>query len=297
MIQIIPIINTKGGIGKTTTAVSVAAGLARRGQRVLLIDLDSQGSASLSLGIEKTERSISAALYGEMPFGMTVHRTHLPGLFVSPSSPALANADAHLAPLQNRVTRLREVLSPVRMAYDVIILDCAPSASLLNVNALVAADAFIVPVSPDFLSIQSLTSFDETIRTVRRTMGQVAPVMGILLTHATGEPGREERSEAVFEMLKARYGGKLFDTTVRRDVALQEAPILGVDIFEYAPESDGAADYQTLVDEVASRIERYSVVFPDTGRAYVSAAKAEAIVAAVDFGDQNESFQEMRLAA
>ena len=279
MIQIIPIINNKGGIGKTTTAVNVAAGLARQGKRTLLIDLDSQGSASLSLGIGKTDRSVAAALYGEMPFGMTVHRTHIPKLFVSPSSFSLSNASVRLAPLANRVSRLQQVLTPVRMAYDVIILDCAPSASLLNVNALVAADAFIVPVTPDYLSVQGLVSFDETVRNVRTAVGHVAPILGVALTNT--DPAQQQTND-VHDALRHHYGGKMFDTMIRTDEALQEAPVLGVDIFEYAPESTGAADYSALIAEVASRIERYSAVFSDTGASYISAARAEAIEAAAD---------------
>jgi chromosome partitioning protein len=293
MIQVIPVMNAKGGVGKTTTAVTLAAGLARRGKRVLLIDLDSQGSASVSLGIEKTDRSVAAALFGEMPFGMTVQRTHLPGLFLSPSSPALANADVRLAPLANRVNRLREVLAPVRMAYDVIVLDCAPSSSLLNVNALVAADGYVVPVSPDFLSVESLLSLEESVRAVRKMMGQVAPILGILLTQASS--GRD--TDAVHATLRQRYGGKLIGTAVGRHVALQEAPILGVDIFEYAPDSQAAADYNAVVDDVASRIERYSAIFPNTDRAYVSPSKADAIVAAADFSVPEKESGDLSIAA
>ena len=282
MIQTIPVINNKGGVGKTTTAVNVAAGLARRGKRVLLVDLDPQGSASLSLGVQPTERSIAAALYGEVPFGMTVQRTHLPGLFLSPASPALADAGARLGPLAGRAARLREVLAPARRSYDHIVIDCAPSASLLSVNALVAADAFLVPVSPDYLSVQALDALDHTVRRVRSAMGQVAPVLGVVIVRPQGGDGRSESPRAA---LSRHYGGKLFRTSIGTDEALREAPILGVDVFEYAPESPGARDYDALTDEVVERLGRYSAVFPETGDAYVSAARSEAILEAVGSGD------------
>ena len=280
MIQIIPVINNKGGIGKTTTAVNVAAGLARRGKRTLLIDLDSQGSASTSLGLGETDRSIAAALHGEMPFGMTVHKTHLPKLSISPSSFALSSTSTRLAAQSDRVGRLLQVLTPVRMAYDVIVIDCPPSASLLSVNALVAADAFLVPVTPDYLSVQGLVTFDKMVRNVRLAVGHVAPILGVLLTQASTDA---EQTREVYGGLRHRYGGKVLDTIVRPDEALQEAPVLGVDVFEYAPGSRGAEDYGAVVDEVISRISRYSAVFPDTGAGYISASRAQAIEAVADF--------------
>ena len=274
MLQIIPVINNKGGVGKTTTAVNLAAGLARLGKRVLLVDLDGQGSASLSLGVERQEPGSAAALYGQVPLIGTIRPTHVPNLFVSPGTLALASVDVRLAGLPKRVERLRQVLEPAREEYDVILLDCSPSASLLTVNTLVAADALIIPLTPDFLAVQGLLSFGDLVRNVRKAIGRVAPVLGLALTNADPE---SDSTAAVSDALRQRYGGKVFNTLIRPDDALRSAPIHGQDIFAYAPGSTGATDYAALAREVAGRIERYSVIFSKPKPAPVTTEQAQAV--------------------
>ena len=257
MLQFIPVINNKGGVGKTTTAVNLAAGLARMGRRTLLVDLDGQGSASLSLGVHRAEPGTAALLYGDATLEDVTHAAD-ERLDVIPGTLALASVDLRLAGRANRVGRLREVLAPAREAYDVVVLDCSPSASLLTVNTLVAADALVVPLTPDFLAVQGLLSFGELVRRVRGAIGRVAPVLGITLTKADPET---DEAGAVLDALRSRYGGKVFDTVVRPDAALRLAPTQGQHVFQYAPDGTGAADYAALAREVAERIDRYSTVF------------------------------------
>ena len=278
MIKVIPVINNKGGVGKTTTAVNLGAGLARAGRRVLLVDLDAQGSASLSLGVDRDEPGSATALYRQGPMGGTARPTAVPNLFVSPGTLALADADVRLASVPNRVGRLRQALAPVRDEYDVILLDCSPSASLLTVNALVAADGLIVPLTPDYLSVQGLLRFGDLVRRVRQAIGRLAPVLGIGLTNANV---KSDIGGAAEETLRERFGGKVFDTVIRPDEALQEAPAHAQDIFSYAPDSAGAADYRSLALEVGNRIDRYSHVFrgPSVPTVtYTQAAVVERIV-------------------
>ena len=272
MLKVIPVINNKGGVGKTTTAVNLAASLARQGRRsVLLVDLDGQGSASLSLGVERSEPSSAAALYRRAQMEDVARPTSVPNLFVAPGTLALANVDVRLSAVPNRVGRLRQVLASARDEYDVILLDCSPSASLLTVNTLVAADALIIPLTADYLAVQGLLSFGELIRNVRKAIGRTAPVLGIALTNA--DP-TSEATAAVSEALRERFGGKVFNTVVRPCEALRAAPIHGQDIFAYDSDSTGATDYAALAREVAGRIDRYSHIFQNPGSPTVTTAQS-----------------------
>lgn len=260
MIKYVPIINNKGGVGKTTTTINLAAGLARRGKRVLVVDLDSQGSASLALGISRTnlEPSCAGVLFGDLPARDAVRSTPFDGLDVITGSLRLADADTQLSNLQERHKRLLSVLEPIEEAYDVILMDCAPSTSLLSVNALVCADAFIIPVSPSYLSLEGVISLGEVVKNVRMGLGDAAPVLGVLLTMvSTGD----ERADAIIGEVRSHYGGKVFNVEIRRDPAIEQAPGHGQSVFDFAPDSQGAKDYMTLVDEVTDRLERYGAIY------------------------------------
>jgi chromosome partitioning protein len=260
MLQTIPIINNKGGVGKTTTTVNLACGLARRGRSVLLVDLDSQGSASLALGVDRSDLTPSTAevLFREVPAAEAVRPTRYDGLDLLTGSLALANADTRLSGADSRETRLRESLAAVEGRYDHILIDCAPSTSLLSINALIAADAFIVPVSPSYLSLEGVVSLGKVVNNVRQGLGEAAPILGVVLTMY--RPADDE-SGALAQELRNHYGGKVFDTEIRYDAALENAPAYKKSIFEHAPESDGAADYASLLDEVESRLERYGAIY------------------------------------
>ena len=260
MLKTIPVINNKGGVGKTTTAVNVAAGLADRGRRVLLVDLDSQGSASVSLGVDQKDLTPSSAnvLFGEVGMREAIRSTHRGNVDLLTGSLDLANADVRLKQQTSGHARLREVLTAVEEDYQSIIIDCAPSTSILSVNALVAADAFIVPVAPSYLALEGVVSLGETVRRVRQGIGEAAPILGVLLTMVDrGQDG----VESTINQLRNHYGGKVFDREIRQDPKLEEAPSRGQDIFRYAPSSIGAADYGYLIDEIEDRLQRYGSVF------------------------------------
>jgi chromosome partitioning protein len=260
MLKTIPVINNKGGVGKTTTTVNLAAGLARRGRRVLVVDLDSQGSASLSLGVEREALSPSSAdvLFGERPIRDTIRSTPVDDVDLLTGSLDLANADVRLKQERRGQYRLAEVLAEVDDQYQTILVDCAPSTSILSVNALMAADAFIIPVTPSYLALEGVVSLGEVVRRVRRSIGEAAPILGLLLTMV-------DRSQAqvrdAIDQLHDHYGGKVFDTEIRTDAALEEAPSRNRDIFRYAPDSQGADDYARLVDEIEERLQRYGSIY------------------------------------
>jgi chromosome partitioning protein len=260
MLKTIPVINNKGGVGKTTTAVNVAAGLARRGRRVLLVDLDSQGSASVSLGVDRDDLMPSSAdvLFDEVGPGEAIRSTHIDDVDLLTGSLDLANADVRLKQQSGGHNRLREVLATVEDRYQSIIIDCAPSTSILSVNALVAADAFIVPVAPSYLALEGVVSLGKTVRRVRRGVGEAAPILGLLLTMVDRS---QDGVEEAIDQLRNHYGGKVFDQEIRTDPKLGEAPGRGQDIFRYAPESKGAEDYGRLMDEIEDRLQRYGSVF------------------------------------
>lgn len=260
MITTIPIINNKGGVGKTTTTVNLAAGLGQAGRRVLVVDLDSQGSASFALGLDRDdlEPSAAAVLFGETRASEVVRPTATQNVDVLTGSLRLADANTKLSSTEGREKRLANGLSDVRARYDTILIDCAPSTSLLTINALVAADAFIIPVAPSYLSLEGIVSLGEVVKNVRMSLGEAAPVLGVLLTMVQRD---DEQTNAIKEEVRNHYGGKVFDTEIRDDPAIEKAPTLGQSIFEYAPESRGAREYQAFVDEVIDRLDRYGSVY------------------------------------
>lgn len=260
MLKTVPVINNKGGVGKTTTAVNLAAGLALRGRNVLLVDLDSQGSASLSFGVGHDDLSPSVAdvLFGDLAVEDAIRSTSRKNVDLITGSLELANADVRLKNQSNGQYRLAEMLSTVKDQYQTILIDCAPSTSILSINALVAADAFVVPVSPSYLALEGVVSLGETVRRVRQNIGEAAPILGVLLTMVDGV---DDGMNDAIEQVRTHYGGKVFDTTVRSDPALEQAPSHGQDIFDYAPDCPGGADYGLVVDEVEERLQRYSSVY------------------------------------
>ena len=257
MLQVIPIINNKGGVGKTTTAVNLAGGLALQGRRVLLVDLDSQGSASLALGLSRDDLRPSSAdvIYGSVDIEQAIRRPAGASFDLITGSLELADFDVRVSRLKHRAHRLRNVLAEVRSAYDVILLDCAPSTSLLSINALVAADAFIIPLHPSYLAVEGMMSLAEVVRRIRFMLGRAAPMLGIALTMV--DRSREETVDIVAEV-REHYGAKVFRTEIRPDPDLIASPGAGQTIFDYAPTSQAAQDYLDLTTEVIERIERHA---------------------------------------
>ena len=259
-IQILPVINKKGGVGKTTTAVNVAAGLADQGRSVLLVDLDGQGSASISLGVSNDDLAPSSAdvLSDSIPVYEAIRSTKRDRLDLLTGSLDLAGAEKSLQSQSRSQYRLSEILGSLREEYHNIVIDCEPSASTLTLNALVAADAFLIPVSPSYLAYEGLLSLLKMVRFVRIELGEAAPTLGVVLT-MVGQDADVTR--ATICELRKHLGGKVFDTEIRTDVRLEEAPLQGKDIFRYAPDSTGSCDYRKLVHEIEERLQRYSAAY------------------------------------
>ncbi|HIG76014.1 MAG TPA: ParA family protein [Bacteroidetes bacterium] len=253
MIQILPVITNKGGVGKTTTCVNLAAAFARSGRRTLIVDLDGQASASLALGLKRADLKVSSAqvLFGEVDVADAIKQTRVPNMDLVPGSMDLASADLRLGRLPDRVTRLRTALAAAREEYDLILLDCPPSASLLTINAVMAGDALIIPVVPSYLSIEGLISFGEMLRHIHSGVGRMAPVLGIAITRADVEK-REVRLAA--EVIRQRYGARVFQTVIHPDAKLETAPLQGKTVFEIDANTPGALEYAALAEEVVERI-------------------------------------------
>lgn len=252
--MILSIVNNKGGVGKTTTAVSLAAAFARQSYKTLLVDLDAQGSASLSLGIARADLSPSSAevLLEGMPAGEAVRPTYVENLSILPGNMALASADLALSDVKGREAVLRNAIAPIRASYNYIILDCPPSLSLLAVNALTASDYFIIPMTPDYLALEGLVNLTEAVDRIRSGIGRVAELLGILLTYCDY---RLNSTNEIIGMIRGHYGRKVFKTEIRGSVRLREAPSFGKTIFDFAPHSSGAEGYELLAREILKIIK------------------------------------------
>jgi len=254
--KIIALVNNKGGVGKTTSAVNLAAGLVAAGKRrVLLADLDAQGSAGLSLGLSRADLSPGVAeviLDGHL-IREAIRPSSVKGLDILPGSMTLASADLALSVVKGREVVLKAALTPILGDYDFTVLDCPPSLGLLTVNALTAADFFLVPVTPDYLSLEGLVNLMDAVERIKAGIGRAADLLGILLTLADY---RLNVTEEIGRMIRGYYGRLVFKTEIRGNVRLKEAPSFGKTIFDYDKGSAGAEAYQELTKEVLQRISK-----------------------------------------
>jgi chromosome partitioning protein len=252
---ILAVANNKGGVGKTTTAVHLGAALASQLRRVLLVDLDSQASASRWCGIRRGRLKPSAAsvLLHDFPIEQAIRTSSIPHLDILPGSIELANADLALSDVKGRETTLKHALRHVHSRYATVVLDCPPSLSLLGVNALVAADAVVIPVAPHPLAVEGLGALISSIDTVRRRFGAPGRLLGILIT-MSGDGSREARE--VTTRLRAEYRDRVFRTQIDVSRGLRNAPAAAQTIFTFSPRSHAAAAYSQLAKEVIERLDR-----------------------------------------
>ena len=245
MAKIIATVNQKGGVGKTTTCVNLAAALAEAGQRVLLCDFDPQANATSGMGVDKTvSKGIYEVVIGDIPVEEAIVHTRFGD--VLPSNKALAGAAIELIGMENREFLLRNALDPLREQYDFIFIDCPPSLELLTLNALCAADAIVVPVQGEYFALEGLSDLMNTVRLVRRSLNTRLQLEGVLLTMFDG---RTNLALQVAEEVKHYVPGKVYATVIPRNVRLSEAPSHGKPITAYDRSSRGAEAYTALAAE------------------------------------------------
>ena len=249
----IALANQKGGVGKTTTAVSLSVALAAGGYRVLLVDIDPQGNATSSLGIEKTdlEYTIYDLLVGNAPAQDVIVETGRERLQLLPSAPELAGAEVELVGVSARESRLKAGLDPVRDAYDLILVDCPPSLGLITVNAMTAADLVLVPIQCEFLALEGVGQLITTIDLVRRHLNPSLDIIGVLMTMYDG---RTRLSQHVVNEVRSYFPERIFSEVIPRSVRLAEAPSYGQAIIEYDRPSRGAVAYRAVAAELLERL-------------------------------------------
>ena len=248
--RVIAVLNQKGGVGKTTTAINLAAGIARSGKSVLLIDLDPQANATSGLSIDKQslQRSSYSVLTGLHEAGDTILETYIENLHLMPAIPSLAAAEQELVELPARESLLKNAVSS--LAYDYVIIDCPPSLGLLSVNALVAATDVLVPVQTEYYALEGLSLLMQTIQRVQSSLNQQLKLLGVVMTMVDS---RNALSSQVIDEVKKHFTTSVFRTHIPRNVRLAEAPSYGKTIFDHDKWSKGARAYKSLVKEVMTR--------------------------------------------
>lgn len=252
MPRIIAVANRKGGVGKTTTTVNIATAMAAAGKKVLVVDLDPQGNASTSMGINKRGRMASSyeVLLGEKSLSEAVVWTEVPGFSIIPSSPDLAGAEVELIEVSNREYMLKKALLKDSINYDYIIIDCPPSLSLVTINALVAANAVIVPLQCEFLALEGITDLIRNINQIKKRFNPDLELQGVVLTMYDR---RNNLSQMVEDDVRNYFGKKVYQTVIPRNVRISEAPSHGKPVLLYDFKCPGSQAYISLTGEVLRR--------------------------------------------
>ena len=250
--KIISIINQKGGVGKTTTAVNLAAFLADKGYKTMLVDADSQGNTTSGLSKDvEFEETLYDVLLNDVSIEEAVVKTDIKKLSILPASIDLAGAEIEMVSMEKREFLMKRKLDQVRDKYDFILIDCPPSLGLMTLNALVASQEILIPIQAEFYALEGLSQLVRTVQVVTRKLNPGLSILGILLTMFDG---RTNLSLQVADEVKKYFGNKVFRTVIPRSVKLSEAPSFGEPILTYAPKSKGAEAYKKLCREVIKRV-------------------------------------------
>lgn len=251
--RVLAIVNQKGGVGKSTTAVNLAACLGELGEKVLLVDLDPQGNATSGFGLDKNQREecIYNALLTDTPIEQLIEPVEVENVFAVAATIQLAGAEIELVSTFSRETKLRGVLAPIRPDFDFILIDCPPSLGLLTINALTAADGVMIPVQCEYYALEGLTKLLESFKLVKTHLNPALEIFGVVMTMFDA---RTKLSQAVVEEVKDFFEEKVFQTVIPRSVRLSEAPSFGQPVTLFDSTGRGAAAYRSLAKEVVSRV-------------------------------------------
>ena len=252
MNKIISFTNQKGGVGKTTTCVNISAYMAKLGLKILIIDLDPQGNASTSVGIEKlkAKNTIYSALSHTYSIENCIHHTKIDNLDIIPAEINLAGAEIELVDFENRENIIKNLINPLTNSYDYIMIDCPPSLGLLTINALTASTHIIVPIQCEFLALEGLSQLMNTVRLVKKHLNKDLNIEGVVLTM---KDSRINLINQVTLEIKNFFGKKVYDTAIPKNVRLAEAPSFGEPICDYDNKSKGAIAYKKLTMEILSK--------------------------------------------
>lgn len=248
--KIIAILNQKGGVGKTTTTINIAAALAKEGKTVLVIDLDPQANATSGLGVDKNNipGSIYEVLVSDFPVGDAIMKTRIDDLYILPANTSLAAAEQELVSVLSRESVLKNSLG--ELAFDYVLIDCPPSLGLLSINALTAAESVLIPVQTEFYALEGLGLLMQTIQRVQAGLNPDLKLLGVVMTMVDA---RNSLSAQVIAEVRKHFGDYVFQTFIPRNVRLAEAPSFGKTIFEHDRWSKGARAYKSLAKEIMAR--------------------------------------------
>ncbi len=251
--RVLAVVNQKGGVGKSTTAVNVSAALGDLGQRVLLVDLDPQGNATSGFGLNKNQRELCVydVLLGDAEIEAVIEPVGIENVFVVPATIQLAGAEIELVAAMSRETKLKSSIDRVRGDFDVIIIDCPPSLGLLTVNALTAAEGLVIPIQCEYYALEGLSKLLDSVRLVKTHLNPDLEVFGVVMTMYDS---RTRLAAQVVDEVQDFFGDKVFETKIPRTVRLSEAPSFGQPVTLYDPTGKGAEAYRRLAEEVVQRV-------------------------------------------
>ncbi len=248
MSKIIAVVNQKGGVGKTTTAVNISSILAKKGKKVLLIDEDPQGNATSGLGIDKnTEKSIYDVIINDVDINEVIVESPVKNLYVCPSNINLAGAEVELVPMMSRELKLKEKVEKVENDFHYIIIDCPPSLGLLTINAFTTANSLLIPIQCEYYALEGVGQLMNTVNLVKKQLNKNLYIEGVVLTM---NDARTNLSNQVISEVKTYFKDNVYKTIIPRNVKLSEAPSYGMPISVYAPKSKGAKCYEKLTNEI-----------------------------------------------